>query len=323
MRKFIVKNNVYEKNGNIVFSYKYYYNNYTNKKEKIMSNLKEIENMVVNGQLEKLKEKLSHNDNIDYPRLFSTQMTYNDRSFNTLLESVPNIWKNVIINDFGEEKTIPLALNIARHIRRIDPHGLWDNYLKKIEKDITSYTKEEQINLFTRLIIEVDDYPVHHYNLDKVLNNILGNDIKAEMYFDNMNSLTFGFDSIVDVAICNATTERRNNLLVDKVKQKDFSSVKTILDTTRVQPSDLRSIKVDNLSLHDYINKELVEYKEQLVKDQPIKDIDKLFDNEIKNRRIGKNLHVQLMNYHALEKVVTSINEQINQTDRKLYSKKM
>lgn len=288
-----------------------------------MAQQHEIEKMVVNGQTEQLKNTIKTTSNIDYPRLFSTQKTYNYRSFDTLLESIPDIWENVTINDFGKEKTLPLALNVATHIRRIDPHGLWDNFLKKIEKDITKYSKEEKVNLFTKLIVEVDDYPVSHWNLDKVLNNVLGVETKSEMYFENMKTLTFGFDRIVDVAICNATNERRNNLLVEKIKDKDFYSVNAILKTTRVQPSDLRNIKIDKLSLQDYINKVLVEYKELLVKDQPIKDIDKLFDNEIKNRRIGKELHLQLMNYHNLEKVVKSINEEINQTDRKLYSKKM
>lgn len=283
----------------------------------------EIETMVVNGNgtLEKLKEALKNKNDINYPSLFSTQKTYNYKNFNKILESIPDIWESVTINDFGVEKTLPLALNVAMHIRRIDPHGLWDNFLQKIEKDISQYSQEDQINLFTKLILEVDDYPVHHYNLDKVLDNVLGVEKTSELYFTHMKELTFGFESIVDVAICNAATERRNNLLVDKIKQKDFQSVKAILDTTRVQPSDLRSIKIDKLSLQDYINKELIEYKEEIVKDQPIKDIDKLFDNEIRSRRIGKDLHVQLMNYHDLEKVVKTINEQINQTDRKLYSK--
>lgn len=283
----------------------------------------EIETMVVNGNgtLEKLKEALKNKNDINYPSLFSTQKTYNYKNFNKILESIPDIWESVTINDFGVEKTLPLALNVAMHIRRIDPHGLWDNFLQKIEKDISQYSQEDQINLFTKLILEVDDYPVHHYNLDKVLDNVLGVEKTSELYFTHMKELTFGFESIIDVAICNAATERRNNLLVDKIKQKDFQSVKAILDTTRVQPSDLRSIKIDKLSLQDYINKELIEYKEEIVKDQPIKDIDKLFDNEIKSRRIGKDLHVRLMNYHDLEKVVKTINEQINQTDRKLYYK--
>ena len=283
----------------------------------------EIETMVVNGNgsLEKLKDTLKNKTNINYPSLFSTQKTYNYKSFNTILESVPNIWENITISDFGVEKTLPLALNVAMHIRRIDPHGLWDNFLQKIEKDISQYSQEEQINLLTKLVLQVDDYPVHHYNLDKVLDNVLGVEKTSELYFTHMKELTFGFESIVDVAICNAVTERRNNLLVDKIKQKDFQSVKAILDTTRVQPSDLRSIKIDKLSLQDYINKELIEYKEEIVKDQPVKDINKLFDNEIKNRRIGKDLHEQLMNYHDLEKVVKTINEQVNQPDRKLYSK--
>lgn len=283
----------------------------------------EIETMVVNGNgpLKKFKETLKNKNNINYPSLFSTQKTYNYKSFNTILESVPNIWENITISDFGVEKTLPLALNVAMHIRRIDPHGLWDNFLQKIEKDISQYSQEEQINLLTKLVLQVDDYPVHHYNLDKVLDNVLGVEKTSELYFTHMKELTFGFESIVDVAICNAVTERRNNLLVDKIKQKDFQSVKAILDTTRVQPSDLRNIKIDKLSLQDYINKELIEYKEEIVKDQPLKDIDKLFDNEIKNCRIGKDLHVQLMNYHDLEKVVKTINEQVNQPDRKLYSK--
>lgn len=293
------------------------------KKGNSMSQQQEIESYVAKGQIEHLQKAIKKASNINYPNLFSTQMTYNYKSFEPLLETIPDIWENVTINDFGQTKTMPLALNIVRHIRRVDPHGLFDSFLNKIEKDIKKYSPQEQVNLLTQLVLEVDDYPVSHWNLDKVLEKIVGVETKSEIYFTNMKDLTFGFDRIVDVAICNATTERRNNLLVEKIKQKEFSSVNTILKTTRVQPSDLRSIKVDNLSLQDYINKTLVEYKEQLVKDQPIKQIDQLFNNEIKNRRIGKELHLQLMNYHSLEKVVTTINEQINQTDRKLFSKKM
>lgn len=259
---------------------------------------------------------------IDYPNMFSTQMTYNYKSFNTILESIPDIWKEVTVNNFGKEETIPLAINVAQHIRRIDPHRLWSGFLTKIEQDISNYPQVEQINLFTKLILEVDDYPISHFDLNNVLDKVLGSTIKSEVYFSNMQELKYGFSSITNVAICNVTTERRNELLVEKIQQRDFCSVKDILDSNRVQPSDLRSIKIDNISLQDYLQKQLVEYKEEILKNQSIKNIDKLYDY-IKNSKTFDSVSKEILNYHILEDNIKKINKEINDNDRVLYKKKM
>lgn len=272
----------------------------------------EAEYIVANdmrSKLDELKEYLEKSKKVDYQKLLERAMPSSYNAFSLLLEKVPDVWQLVEVSNIRETKTMPFAIRIAQHVRHISPNDFWIPFVKKIEKDIFLQPEVQHKDLLAQLLIETDTYPVSHHELYEPINRILGREGAYNLYFENMRQLQGGGLWFVKLALSNSSVDKRVNVLKEKIEQDDFESAEIITKNVTFKHEDLKDVMINNQFMLEYLKTRIETYKNEILKDNPIKDIEQAFNYETRNNGIGKKLHIDMMNYFDLERTIKTLSK--------------
>lgn len=261
------------------------------------------------SRMDELKEYLKKSKNVNYQDLFESAMPNSYTAFSLLLENIPDIWQPIEIVHALETKTIPFAIKIAQHVRHISPNNFWELFVKKIEQDILLQPVHKHKDLLAQLLIETDSYPVTHHALYEPINRILGKEAAYDLYFENMKDISGGGMWFIKVALNNSSKEKQINVLKNKIEKNDFESAEIITKNLDFSYEDVKDILINNEPLIQFVKSRVSNYREEILKNSVIKDIDSAFEYEIHNEGIGKQLHTNIMNYYDLKRVVDKLSK--------------